>query len=363
MKAAVLREFKKPLRIEELEVPEPQSGEVLVKLAACGVCHSDYAAMTGQFPLPLPIVPGHEGAGIVEKVGVEVTKVRPGDHVVCYALPHCGKCKQCDNGHHTLCEVAGQTTFGGTMMDGSLRLKTRRGKPVHSFFNQSSWAEYAVIDGSAAVKVPEEAPLDKLCLLSCGVSTGLGAAFNRAKVRPGSTAAIFGLGGVGLGVLMGCVISGARKIYAIDLVDKKLGLARQLGATDTINSRKESPLERITVETGGVDFAFECIGNPDVMALAYDCIAPAGITVIVGGAPAGQMLSINPVPFLVNQKTITGCSAGGGTIGDITRNVELYMSGKLPLDRVVGRIFKLEEVNEALATMEKGEVSKSVILF
>jgi S-(hydroxymethyl)glutathione dehydrogenase/alcohol dehydrogenase len=363
MKAAVLHEFDTPLKIEELEIPEPAPGEVLVKMVACGICHSDYAAMKGRFPVPRPVVLGHEGAGIVEKVGSAVTKVKPGDHVICYALIHCGKCKQCENNNPTLCDVLSKTSFSGTMVDGSLRLKTRDAKSVYSFFSQSSWAEYAVIDESAAVKVPDEAPLDKMCLLSCGVSTGLGSAFNRAKVRPGSTAAVFGLGGVGLGALLGCTISGANKVYAIDIVDKKLEFARQLGATDTINSKRENPLERITAETGGVDYAFECIGNTDVMALAFDCTGKAGTTVIAGGAPPDQKMSINPTVFLVTQKVITGSSGCGGPIGEITRYVGLYMSGKLPLDKMVSQTFKLEEVNIALDALEKGELARGVILF
>jgi S-(hydroxymethyl)glutathione dehydrogenase / alcohol dehydrogenase len=363
MKAAVLHAYNQPITIEELEIPAPQNNEVLVKMAACGICHSDYSAMIGQFPVPTPTVLGHEGAGIVEKVGPGVTKVKPGDHVICYAMPHCGKCRQCEQGRHTLCEVAGQTAFGGTMMDGTLRLKTKTGQPVHSFFAQSAWAEYAVIEESAAVKAPAEAPLDQLCLLSCGVSTGLGAVINRAKVKPGGTAAIFGMGGVGLGALMACTLSGASRIYAIDLVDQKLDLARQLGATDTVNSSRENLLERITRETGGVDYAFECIGNTKVMAIAYECTATAGTMVIVGGAPRGQMLSLNADSFLVTQKTVTGCSACGGTIGDIATNVTLFMSGKLPLHKLIGQNFTLAEINEALAFLNKGAVGKAVIKF
>ncbi|MBN2059669.1 MAG: zinc-binding dehydrogenase [Deltaproteobacteria bacterium] len=248
-------------------------------------------------------------------------------------------------------------------MDYSTRLKTIKGEIINSFFAQSSWAQYAVIDESAAIKMPGAAPLDVLCVLACGVSTGLGAAFNRAKVRPGSTAAIFGLGGVGLGALMGCVLSGAKIIYAIDILEEKLNLAGNLGATGFINSLKESPLEAIISATGGVDYAFECIGNTQVMEQAYECLAPNGIAVVVGGAPPSPKLSLNPLGFLTGQKTITGCSGNGGNVDDITKYVELYLNGKLPLDKLVGHTFQLEEVNEALAALKRGETGKCVILF
>ena len=362
MKAAVLYSAGEPLKIEELEIPKPQVGEVLVKLVATGVCHTDYAPYSGDMPVPPPIVLGHEGAGIVEEIGPGVTSVKPGDHVILFVLPSCGKCRQCVIGKPYLCEPVSAVLLGGTMMDGTTRLNKKDGTPINSFFCQSSFAEYAVVYESAAIKVADDIPLDKVCILSCGVSTGIGALINKAKVAVGSTVAIIGCGGVGQSAIVGASLCNASKIIAIDVADNKLEFAKEIGATHTINSAKVGAMERIqAIAPGGVDFAFECIGRPETVVLALDGVRFGGTAVIVGMVPWGTTVGIDAM-FLLFDKTLTGC-IGGSTRGrvDIPGWIDLYKAGKIPLDKMITRTYKLEQINEAFGAMEKGEVIRSVL--
>jgi len=364
MKAAVFYGLEEPLKVEELEVPKPQAGEVLVKLAATGVCHTDYAVLTGAMPAPPPIVLGHEGAGIVQEIGPGVTTVKPGDHVVLFVMPACGKCRNCLAGKSYICDTASLVILAGTMMDGTTRLVRIDGESVNSYFCQASFAEYAVVHELAAAKVPDDVPLDKACLLGCGTSTGVGAVINKAKVPAGATVVIIGCGGVGQSTIMGARLATASRIFAVDVLDWKLEVAKQLGATDTINATKESPLDRIQEETmGGVDYAFECIGKPETIALALDCVRSGGTAVAIGMVPYGTMVPIDGA-FLLFDKTLTGCLGGSSRAGiDIPCYAELYKAGKLPLDKLVTKNYKLEEINEAFEALERGEIVRGVIVF
>jgi len=288
MKAAILYEPKKALIIEDIPIPEPKDGEVLVKLAATGVCHTDLHPVKGDMPVPLPIVLGHEGAGIVEKTGKAVTTLKPGDHVVLSVMPYCGKCRSCLSGRPYLCEFGWQNVFGGTMLDGSRRLRKPDGVELSHFFCQSSFAEYAVVDERTAVKIRDDAPLDKVCVMGCGASTGIGTVVNTAKVEAGASVAVFGCGGVGLCAIMASRLVGAGKIIAVDVVEGKLDLASEFGATHTINARKENPVEKVReITLGGADYSMEFIGNVDAMAQAYDSTRPGGKAIVVGAAPVG----------------------------------------------------------------------------
>ena len=362
MKAAVFYGVGEPLRIEELEMPKPQMGEVLVKVAATGMCHTDAAVLTGAMPVPPPIVLGHESAGIVEEIGPGVTTVKPGDHVVLFVMASCGKCPCCINGQPYICRPASEAIMAGTMMDGTTRLSTVGGESVHSYFSQGSFAEYAVVHELAAIKIPDDIPLDRACILGCGTSTGLGAVLNKARVEVGSTVAVFGCGGVGQSVIIGAKLAGSSRIFAVDMLDSKLEVARELGATDVINPSRESALERIQECTnGGADYAFECIGNPATIALSLDCIRPGGKAIVIGMVAYGTMAEIDPT-FLLFDKTLTGCIVGSLRPGvDIPKYAELYREGRLPLDKLVTRTYKLEEINEAFSAMKRGEVIRGVI--
>jgi S-(hydroxymethyl)glutathione dehydrogenase/alcohol dehydrogenase len=364
MKAAVFYGVGEPLRIEDLEIPKPQQGEVLVKVAATGMCSTDAAVLSGAMPVPPPIVLGHESAGIVEEIGPGVTTVKPGDHVVMFVMPSCGKCSCCISGQPYLCKPASEVIMAGTMMDGTTRLSKPEGEVVHSYFSQGSFAEYAVVHELAAVKIPDDVPLEKACILGCGTSTGLGAVLNKAVVGVGSTVAVLGCGGVGQSVVIGAKLAGSSRIFAVDVLDSKLEMARELGATDVINASRENVLDRIQDGTnGGVDYAFECIGNPATITLSLDCIRPGGKAIVLGMAPYGTMAEIDAA-FLLFDKTLTGCVGGSLRPGvDIPRYAELYREGRLPLDKLVSKTYKLDEINEAFSAMKKGEVIRGVICF
>lgn len=364
MKAAVLYELNRPFVVEEIDKPVPREREVLVKIVATGLCHTDLSAANGTIPVPLPIVLGHEGAGIVEKVGPGVTKHRPGDHVILSVFSYCGNCNYCLTGRQYLCQVAASTFFSGILADGSRRLRKKDGQELSHFFAQSSFAEFAVVHENTAVKIREDAPLDKVCVLGCGATTGIGSVFNTACVQPGETMAVFGCGGVGLSGIMAAKVAGAGKIIAVDILDEKLVLARELGATHTINSSKKDPVREIRGITGlGVDYAFEYIGNTNVMAQAFDSTAPGGKTIIVGAGPAGSKLNIDNMALLT-PKTIMGCVEGSVRPQvDFPRYVEMFMDNKIPLDRIITHTFPFEEINKALQFMKSGEMIKGVLLF
>ena len=362
MRAAVMHSRGADLAIEDLELEEPHQGEVAVWLVATGVCHSDLSGLRGTRELKLPMVLGHEGAGIVEAVGPGVTGVAPGDHVVLSAIARCGRCEACVAGQPWLCSVAGAAIFSGTMLDGTTRLRLD-GRPVHHWFSQSSFAERAVVPEGAVVRVRPDVALDKVALLACGVSTGLGAVFNAARVEVGASVAVIGCGGVGVSVVVGADLAHAGTIVAIDVAEEKLEYARSLGATHTVNAAEEDPVQRVRELTGGgADHVFECVGSARALPQLVQMIRPGGHGYVVGAAPPGTTFSFPTDGFLRN-KNLHGVTLGNITATvDIPRYVDLYAKGRLPLERLVRRTYPLDEVNDALASLEHG-VGRGVIVF
>jgi S-(hydroxymethyl)glutathione dehydrogenase/alcohol dehydrogenase len=367
MKAAILQELNTPLKIEQVELDDPKDREVLVKLVATGVCHTDIHCIKGDLATPPPVVLGHEGAGIVERAGKDVTSVGPGDKVVLTVAPYCGKCPACMMGVPTSCEDYPTTTMMmGSMTDGTKRLKRKNGEELSHFMAQSSFAEYAIVHESAAVKVREDVPLDVACLLGCGVSTGIGAVINKARVKAGSSVAVFGCGGVGLATIMAAKLVGARQIIAVDMLYKKLEFARELGATDLVNGSKDDPVAKIAeIAAGGVDYAFEAIGNTTAMTQAFHSVyaRPGGMAIVLGLAPIGSSFSIEAWRFM-REVTITGCTAGSIKPQiDIPHYIDLYMAGKLPLDKLVSAHYTLEQINKAIKDTIDGKIMRGVITF
>ncbi|MGE4651701.1 MAG: S-(hydroxymethyl)glutathione dehydrogenase/class III alcohol dehydrogenase [Myxococcota bacterium] len=366
IKAAVAFEAAKPLVIEEIDLEGPKRGEVLVELVATGVCHTDAYTLSGRDPEGLfPAVLGHEGAGVVVEVGEGVTSVAPGDHVIPLYTPECGHCKFCLSGKTNLCITLREKQGQGLMPDGTSRL-SHRGSPILHYMGTSTFATHCVLPEIALAKIRPDAPLDKVCLFGCAVTTGIGAVRNTAKAEPGSSIAVFGLGGVGLSVVQGAVMSGAERIIAVDTNPRKFELARQLGATDTLDpSSVADPVEAILeISGGGVDYSFECIGNVEVMAQALQVAHRGwGQSIIIGVAGSGQ--EIHARPFLL----VTGRSWRGTAFGGVKGRSELpgyvdqYMDGSIELDAFVSVTMPLEEINTAFDKMHEGEVIRSVILF
>jgi S-(hydroxymethyl)glutathione dehydrogenase/alcohol dehydrogenase len=360
MKAAVLYEANTPLKIENLTLDEPQQNEVLIKLVATGVCHTDLHFMKGEMPTPVPVVPGHEGAGIVEKVGPGVTTLQPGDHVVLMVAFNCGKCRYCYEGRPTMCVENLPIQMMATLPGGGMRLH-KGDQAIHHLFGLACYAEKVVVHERSAVKVRDDAPMDVVCLLGCGTSTGIGTAINTTKVKAGESIAIFGCGGVGLSAVMGASLAGA-KVIAIDVLDSKLNMAKELGADYIINATKDDPQIKISeILGGGVDYALEFIGNVEVMTKALGSIRPGGLLIVAGMAPLTSILNIMPFEFLIG-KSITGAVQGDIIPQiDIPRYVDLFMEGKLPIDKLITRTYTLDQINEAYEALEKGEIIRSVI--
>jgi len=367
IKAALLEQLITPLKVEEVELDEPKDNEVLVRMVATGVCHTDLHCIKGDLLSPLPIVLGHEGAGIVEKVGRNVTGLQPGDKVVVTVAPYCGKCPACMMGVPTSCETDPQTAMlMGTMADGTKRLRRSNGDELNHFMSQSSFAEYAVVESSATVKVRDDAPLDIVCLLGCGASTGIGAVINKARVKAGSSVAVFGCGGVGLSVIMAAKLVGAQQIVAVDLLDSKLEMAREFGATVLVNASGEDPVAKIAIECGGgVDYSFEVIGNPTAISQAFHSVyaRPSGMAVVLGLAPIGATFSIEAWRFM-REVVITGCTLGSIKPQlDIPRYVDMFMDGALPLDKLVSEHYSLDKVNDAVKDTLEGKIIRGVLTF
>ncbi|WP_242521596.1 S-(hydroxymethyl)glutathione dehydrogenase/class III alcohol dehydrogenase [Motiliproteus sp. SC1-56] len=366
-KAAVAWEPGQPLRIEEVEVMPPKAGEVRVKVLASGVCHTDAFTLSGEDPEGnFPCILGHEGGGIVEQVGEGVTSVGVGDHVIPLYTPECGECKFCRSGKTNLCQKIRETQGKGLMPDGTSRFY-KDGQPLFHYMGTSTFAEYTVLPEIALAKINPEAPLDEVCLLGCGVTTGMGAVLNTAKVEKGATVAVFGLGGVGLSAVIGAQMAGAARILAIDVNPDKFTLARQLGATECINPKDyDKPIQEVVVELtdGGVDYSFECIGNVDVMRSALECCHKGwGESVIIGVAGAGQEISTRPFQ-LVTGRVWRG-SAFGGVKGrsELPGYVERYLRGEIPLKPFVSYRMGLERINEAFDLLHQGKSIRTVIQF
>jgi S-(hydroxymethyl)glutathione dehydrogenase / alcohol dehydrogenase len=361
MRAAILYEVGKPLAVEPVEMQEPRPGEVAVRIAATGVCHSDLHYIKGDLAYPLPVVLGHEAAGVVEAVGSGVDSVRPGDHVVLLFAPSCGRCRYCDAGRPHLCEM--RYRVRGKMPDGTTRLRWR-GQDLHHFTCVSSWAEMAVVPASGVLRISEEVPFTVAALLGCAVTTGVGAVVNTARVEAGSSVAVFGVGGVGINVVQGARIAGAGVIIAVDLLEHRLEAARRFGATHTVNAREEDPVRMIqSLTRGGADYAFEVIGRPPVVRQAVDCLARGGVAVAIGLPPAASEYAVGGPAFVLNEKTLRACFYGSAHLrGDIPRLLELYHGKRLLLDELVTATYPLERVNEAVAALDRGEGLRGLLV-
>jgi S-(hydroxymethyl)glutathione dehydrogenase/alcohol dehydrogenase len=360
MKAAVMRALNAPLQIEEIEIDAPRPREVIVRTLAVGVCHSDLHVIDGALPNPMPIVLGHEPAGIVEAVGAEVRHVAPGDRVIGCLSAFCGACEYCLGGRPYLCEgVATMRTAGEPP-----RL-SKQGEPIHQFVHLSAFAERMLVHENALVKIRDDVPPDHAALVGCGVTTGLGAALNRAQVRAGSTAVVIGCGGVGLAVIQGCRIAGAGRIVAVDVAEWKLGLATRLGATDTVVSTQGNPIAQVVELTnGGADYAFEAIGLPATVRQAVRMTRKGGTVVMVGVVPAGTNVELPGADIVLREKTILGCMMGSNRFrSDIPRYLELYRSGQLDLDAMISARIPLDRINDAFDAMRNGTAARSVVLF
>jgi aryl-alcohol dehydrogenase len=361
-RAAVLSQPNTPLAVVDLEVGEPKYGEVLVRMVASGVCQTDLGVIHGKLPLPLPAVLGHEGAGIVEAVGPGVAKLQTGDHVVIAAVPHCARCRSCLTGKPFLCPDMSVGFLGGMMPDGSKRFR-RGAEEVSHFFWQSSFAEHSLVPERIAVKVSKDLPLEKLAPLGCGVQTGSGAVLNTAKIRPGDTVAVFGCGGVGLSAVMGARLARALRIIAVDFFDHRLRLARELGATDTVSARGTNAVEEIQKLTGGgVDYSFECIGKPETARQSVDCVRPGGTAVISGVIAPGAEIKIDGLGLL--GRSIIGNVEGSSVPEDyLPKLVDFWRQGEFPFDKLTPRTYALNEINQAIADMERGDVIKPIIRY
>ncbi len=361
IKAAVVRQKGGPFQIETLAVEEPRPDEVLVRIVATGMCHTDMVARDQLYTVPIPVVLGHEGAGVVERIGERVKKVAPGDHVVLTYM-WCGHCTPCLNGDLTYCANFYPLNFGGAREDGSTGTHDQRG-PVHDhFFGQSSFATFALVHERNAVKVPTSAPLELLGPLGCGIQTGAGAVMNALQVRPGSSFAAFGGGAVGLSAVMAARVAGATTIIAVDVVPSRLELAKELGATHTVNSRETDPVEAVrTITSGGADFTLESSGRPAVLRQAIDALAIRGTCGIVGAPALGTEAAFDVNGVMTTGKRILGIIEGD-SVPDlfIPRLVQLYQQGRFPFDKLV-KFYRLDQINEAAADSEKGITIKPIV--
>jgi S-(hydroxymethyl)glutathione dehydrogenase/alcohol dehydrogenase len=366
VKAAICWEAKKALEIEVVELGGPKEGECLVRLVASGVCHTDAYTMSGRDPSGLfPAVLGHEGGGVVEEVGPGVKTLKAGDHVIPLYIPECRNCKFCLSGKTNLCGAILATQGKGVMPDGTSRL-SHKGKTLHHYMGTSTFAEYTVVPEIALAKVRPDAPLENVCLLGCGVTTGIGAVLNTAKVHPGASVAVFGLGGIGVSVIQGAVMAGAGRIIGIDTNPMKFTLAKQFGATDCVNPNDVPNLVEAIVEMtdGGVDFSFECIGNVEVMNQALTCTHKGwGQSIIIGVAGSGEEIHVRPF-LLVTGRAWRG-TAFGGTKGrtQVPQYVDWYMNGRIKLDEYVTHTMPLEDINRAFDLMHHGESIRSVVRY
>ena len=364
IKAAVFYKPNTPFRIETLDLEEPRPGEVLVKVAAVGVCHSDWHLMTGATPHPVPCVVGHEGAGVVEAIGVDVTRVRVGDHVSLNWAPNCGKCFYCINGRPSLCATYVGAIWAGTMMDGTTRL-SREGQPVYHFSSLACFAEYAVVPQECCVPIRREVPFSIAALIGCAVTTGVGAVLNTARVKKGSSIAVYGVGGVGLSIILGARYAGAARIIAIDRTTAKREIALRCGATDFLpaDERTVSQVQSLT-EGRGADYVFEAIGLPKVQEECLLAARPGGTIVLAGISPVGSSTNLPGAIITRQEKTILGSYYGtANTSFDFPLYADLYLQGELPLDFLISKKYSLDRINEAYTDMLGGNGARGVVMF
>jgi len=360
--AAVLYEVGKPVVVEDVEVLEPSAHEVQVRWVANGVCHSDLHVITGDYPHPLPVILGHEAAGVVERVGAGVETVKPGDHVCSSYIPSCGKCWYCIGGQPTMCALRDKPRW--FMLDGTPRFR-KGGQPLHHFLQVSGYATHAVLPEESVIPIRKDVPLDLACLVSCGVLAGAGPVFNRAKVPPGASVAVFGCGGVGLNTIQAAKLVGAAKIIAVDVNPQKLRWAEEMGATHAVDASREDPVARVHALSGrgGVDFAFEVVGTQQTIEQALASTHRGGTCVVVGVSPAGTRISVDP-GMLLQQRVLTGSSFGAGhQRTDVPMLLDLFMEGRYQLKEMVSRRLPLSELNQAFDLMKQGEVKRSVIVY
>jgi S-(hydroxymethyl)glutathione dehydrogenase/alcohol dehydrogenase len=359
MKAAICYAFGKPLVVEEVDIAPPQAGEVKVRLAATAICHSDVHVIRGEWGGDLPVVAGHESAGIVEAVGANVTVVKPGDTVVVSLLRSCGRCPYCTSGLPHIC-------VGSFALATESRLRNQRGETLHHGVKTAGFAEYTIVDQSQVVRIPPDIPLDVAALLSCGVITGVGAVVNTARVRPGQSVVVIGIGGVGLNAIQGAALVGAHPIIAVDRLDAKLTTAREFGATHTINSLDGKAGATLKQLTGGrkADYAFVTVGSATAVEQGMNMIGLTGTLVIVGIPRQGTTVPLPVGALVVNERRIIGSFMGSTRLSvDIPQLVEQYRHGRLKLDQLITARYPLEQINEAIVAMETGEVLRNVIVF
>lgn len=364
IRALVVEAKDAPFRLQEIELADPGRGEALVRIAASGVCHTDAITRAGDLPMPFPCVLGHEGAGTVEKIGPGVTTLAPGDQVI-VGWPSCGECRNCLDGHPRYCLRTGEALVSGRRFKGELKgtsAYSRDGKEIYGhFFGQSSFATHSVVSADAVVKVPNDVPLELLGPLACGLATGAGAVLNEARPKLGDSILVVGVGAVGLAAIMAARNSGVTKIIAADVHDNRLGLARDFGATHTINSRSSKLAEEVTKITGStVDFAFDCTGVIPVIETIAQTVGMLGTLVLIGGAPAGASFSLDHLSTLWGKRVI-GVLGGGGRSGQlIPALVELHQQGRFPFDRLV-KYYELDQIDEAFADSKSGKIIKPIL--
>ncbi|MFN3650719.1 MAG: Zn-dependent alcohol dehydrogenase [Armatimonadota bacterium] len=360
--AAVLYGLNQPFVVEEVELDPPGSGEVLVEMAGGGICHSDWHVVDGVIPKPQPIILGHEGSARVLECGPNVSLVKAGDPVVLSFLPECGACYQCMRGKANLCDGSMQFR-SGVLADGTTRFH-RNGTRIHHYNGVSSFAQYAVVPERACVPIDPRVPLDKAALIGCAVSTGVGAVIFSANVLPGSTMAVFGAGGVGLNTVQGGALVNATRVIAVDVNPNKLAMARQFGATDTVDAREQDPVQAILELTGGrgVDYAFEAIGRPETVRQAFESLGKGGTAVAIGIGSKDACIEIPPQHLVYGERRLVGCFYGSARPrADFARFADLYLAGRLKLDQLVTREWGLSEINEAFRAMNAGEVARGII--
>jgi Zn-dependent alcohol dehydrogenase len=363
-KAVVARELSQPPVVEAIEVETPRHGEVTVRLAACGVCHSDLSATNGTIAYPLPLVLGHEGAGVVTAVGEGVSRFAVGDHVVSSFVSMCGRCHYCQTGRPQLCVQSLQALY--TLPDGTVRTRDAAGRSLNVFCGCGVMAELATLHADNLVKIDKQMPLDRAALIGCGVMTGVGAAINTAGVEAGSVAVVFGCGGVGLNAIQGCAIAGAGMIVAVDTSDVKLGLAKQFGATHGFNVSGQENVGKSLYKLcgGGADYAFDCVGAGKISEQAWGVLRRGGTAVVVGIAGAKEQITLNAQQVALSEKTLKGCYYGSARPAqDFPRLIGLYRAGRLKLDELITRTYSIEEAPQALADLASGAVGRGVIIF
>ncbi len=362
--AVLCRELDRPVVVETILIDPPRRGEALVKIAACGVCHSDLSATNGTIQMKLPLVLGHEAAGVVAEVGEGITELAPGDHVISSFVNMCGKCRWCTTGKPHLCDMAGKTLY--TLPDGTTPARDAAGNPLSVFSACGVMAEYATLSIDNLVKIDNDIPLDRAALVSCGVMTGVGAVFNTAKVEPGTAVMVIGAGGVGLNVIQGAAIAGANPIVAVDVADAKLELARAFGATHAINAAKDENVVKTAKKLtgGGPDYCFECIGLAKTVEQAFRSLRKGGKAVVVGVTRGDESVAIKPVALTFEEKTLTGSYFGSARPReDFPRLIGLYRAGRLKLDELITHRYRVGEAPQAFADLAAGRNARGVIVF